>query len=309
MLYITVVVAVFFGTTNSGFFGIENVRSLMLTMSTTGIVGVGISMLLISGENDLASGAEAALSGIIAVHLIQLGVPWPIAVVITIAFGMLLGFILSLLVNKVGLFTFIASVSMISVYQGFSKIFTGNQNISVDLKYESFFVLGSGTIFGVLPVPFVIMVVLMVVYGFILHSTNLGRSIYMCGGNRRAAHLSGINRKKITTLLFMNNSAIAALAGVLVAARMHNASPVACESAATDAITAAVLGGVAFGGGAGNIGNCFIGALLLTIFNSGLTSSGLGSYWQIVVQGLLLLVALTVDFFSSRARAKALEAA
>lgn len=307
MLYITIIIAVFFGIWNKGFLGLDNLKSMMLSMSTTGIVSVGIALLLISGENDLGAGAEAALAAIIAALLIQAGVHWIIAVLIAIASGILMGAILSFFVNKVGLFTFIVSISMISVYSGLAKILTNSQNISIDERHVTFFSLGSGVLFGIFPIPFVIMIVLMLVYGFLLYSTNFGRSIYMSGGNRVAARLSGINRKKITTILFMNSGAIAALAGVLVTSRMHNASPSACSTAALDAITAAVLGGISFGGGSGNLGNCFIGVMLLTVFNSGLTASGLQSYWQIVVQGLMLLVALTADFFNANARQRALE--
>lgn len=128
----------------------------------------------------------------------------------------------------------------------------------------------------------------------------------MCGGNRAAARLCGINRKKITTILFINNGAICALADAVLAARMHNASQ-AASTGNMDAITAAVLGGVAFRGGQGNMFGCFIGLALMTVFNSGLTASGLPAYWQIVVQGLLLIVALVVDFFNERSRKKALE--
>jgi ribose transport system permease protein len=300
MLYVTIVVAVFFGIWNDGFLGLANLKSLMTNMSTTGILCVGITLLLISGEIDLATGAEAAMGGIFVVLLIQAGIPWPIALLLTVIGGILMGCILALLVNKIGLMAFISSISMISVYNGLARILTNSQNIAIDQKYGAYYTLGAGVLFNALPIPFVIMIVLMVVYGFILYATNFGRSIYMCGGNRMAARLCGINRKKITTVLFLNNSAIAALTGALVAARMHNASPIAIQSGATDAITAAVLGGVSFAGGVGNLGGCFIGVTLITFFNSGLTASGLQAYWQIVVQGLLLLVALTVDFFNER---------
>lgn len=308
MLYVTIVVAVFFGIWNKGFLGLPNLRSLMTNMSTTGIICVGITLLLISGEIDLSAGAEAAMGGIFVVLLIQAGVPWPIALILTIIGGMIMGGVLALLVNKIGLLAFISSISMISVYNGFARILTHSQNIAIDQKYASYYTLGSGILFNVFPIPFVIMVVLMIVYGFILYATNFGRSIYMCGGNRIAARLCGINRKRITTILFLNNGAIAALTGALVAARMHNASPIAVQSGATDAITAAVLGGVSFAGGVGSMWGCFVGVTLITFFNSGLTASGLQAYWQIVVQGLLLLAALTVDFFNERSRQKALDA-
>ena len=129
----------------------------------------------------------------------------------------------------------------------------------------------------------------------------------MCGGNRRAARLCGINPKRISSILYINNGALAALAGAILAARMHTASPVAGNSGALDAITAAVLGGVSFVGGAGKMSGCFIGILLLNAFNAGLTAVGFPSYWQIVARGSLLVLALCFDFFSTLARRRALE--
>lgn len=264
-------------------------------------------MLLICGEVDLATGSEAAIGGIIVVMLIQAGVPWPISLLLVVISGIVMGLINAFLSNVLKIMAFIATIGMTSVYQGIARVLTNSQNIPIDQVHANYYTVGSGVLFGIFPIPFVIMAVLMIVYGLILYYTNFGRNIYMCGGNRAAARLCGINREKITTILFMNNSAIAALAGAIVAARMHNASPIAAESGALDAITASVLGGVSFAGGVGNMGGCFIGVVLLTVFNAGLTSSGLHAYWQIVVQGLLLIAALCVDFFNERSRLKALE--
>lgn len=307
IIYILIVVTAFFGIWNNGFLELENIRSLMISMSLTGMIAVGVSMLLICGEIDLASGAEACMGGIFVVLMIQAGIPWPAALLLTIICGGIMGGLLALFVNKVGLMAFIASMAMISVYNGMAKILTDSQNIAIDQCYSSYYGVGAGVVFGVFPVPFLIMAALMIIYGAILYATDFGRSIYMCGGNRAAARLCGINRKKITSILFINNGAICAFAGAVLAARMHNASPQAASTGNMDAITAAVLGGVAFRGGQGNMFGCFIGLALMTVFNSGLTASGLQAYWQIVVQGLLLIAALVVDYFNERSRKKALE--
>ena len=309
MLLVTIVVAVIFNFINSGFLTASNLTSLMITMSLTGTLCVGMTLLLISGEVDLATGGEAAIGGIIMALLLRNGtMAWPVALIITLLFGVIMGLLNAFFVNGLKLMAFISTIAMTSVYMGLARILTNSQNIAIDQKYSSFYNIGSGTVW-IFPIPFIIMAVLMVIYGYILSRTNFGRSVYMTGGNRAAARLCGINRSKITTILFVNNSVLAAFAGAVLAARMHNASPMAAESGATDAITAAVLGGVSFVGGVGTMGGCFVGVMLMTVFSSGLTASGLDSYWQIVVQGLLLLVALTIDFFNEASRKKALEAA
>ncbi|MCQ2451878.1 MAG: ABC transporter permease [Oscillospiraceae bacterium] len=303
---VTILVVLFFGVTTTGFLSGNNLNSIMISMCLPGTIAIGMSMLLISGEIDLSAGYEACMGGLVCAMLIGAGLPWPVALLLTLVAGCIMGGILAFLVNKVGLFGFISSMAMISVYNGFSMIITKAQTITISTDNAAFFKIGAGSIWF-FPIPFIIMVALMVVYGVILYKTEFGRTIYMTGGNRAAARLCGVNRKKITTILYINNGALAAFAGAVVAARMHNASPSACTTGATDAITAAVLGGVAFRGGDGNMVGCFIGLALVTFFNSGLTASGLQAYWQIVIQGLLLFAALCIDFFNARARQKALE--
>lgn len=307
MLLVTIVVAVIFNIINPGFLALSNLSNIMITMSLTGTLAVGMTLLLISGEVDLATGGEAAIGGIVVALLLKNGtMAWPVAFIAAILVGVVMGLINAFFVNGINLMAFITTIAMSSVYSGLARILTSSKNIAIDQKYADFYTVGSGTVW-IFPIPFIIVVALMLIYGFILKRTNFGRSIYMTGGNRAAARLCGINRKKITTILFINNSALAALGGAVLAARMHNASPLAAQSGATDAITAAVLGGVSFAGGVGTMGGCFIGLALMTIFNSGLTASGLYSYWQIVVQGLLLIAALTIDYFNEMSRKKALE--
>jgi len=307
LIAVTAVVMLMFGFLNKSYLGLENIKNLMNSMSYTGTVCVGIALLLISGEVDLAAGAEACFGGIFTAMLISAGVPWPFGVVAAILFGVIAGCINAFFVNKLNLMGFIATIGIMSIYTGLIRVVSRSQNIPVPTQYQSFYKLGSLTLFDVVPLPFLIMLVLMIVYGWILTYTTFGRSIYLVGGNRRAARLCGIDCKKTTTLLYINNGALAGLAGAVLAARMRSASPVSGETVALDAITAVVLGGVSFVGGVGSMTGCFFGILLLTAFKAGLTAIGLQSYWQIIAQGALLVVALSVDFFTENARRRALE--
>lgn len=119
----------------------------------------------------------------------------------------------------------------------------------------------------------------------------------MIGGNPVAARLAGLNPKKISTILYIISSVIAGLAGVLMASKMHSGQPAGGAGAEIDAITAAILGGVAFSGGKGNLLGCFVGLLIIESFNTGLTVVNVSSFWQIVAKGLLLITALIMDFF------------
>jgi len=272
----------------------------MTSVSFVGLMCVGVMMLLIGGDIDLSTGAIATLAGVFAGVLINTGVPWVVAFALTIILGGLMGLINALLINKLGTMGFITTIAMISVYQGIAVVITQGKNMQI--FSVSFWTLGSTAFWELVPLPFIIMLLFMIIYSIVLSSTSFGRSIYMCGGNRRAARICGIDPVKTSNILFVNNGVLAAIAGVIFASRMHTASPDAGNSAGLDAITAVVLGGVSFSGGVGGMSGCLIGLLLINLFNNGLTSAGFQSYWQFVVRGGVLILALLMDFLSASAR-------
>ncbi|MCL2391530.1 MAG: ABC transporter permease [Oscillospiraceae bacterium] len=305
ILLVAIVVILVFYSQNPNFLHDDNIRNIMRSMAFVGILTIGMGMLLIGGEVDLSSGAVAGLSGVLVAMLINTGIPWGWAIVITIAFGASLGLISALLVNVLGFMHFIATLGLMSVYQGVILVIT--RNVFIPVPNEGFRLIG-GTSFGnIVPLPFIIMLVLMIAYTLVLSNTGFGRSVYMCGGNRKSARLVGIKPKKISYFLYINNGALGALAGVIITSQMATASPVAGQTGSIDAITAAVLGGVAFKGGSGGMFGCFIGILLINSFSAGLTFVGFPQYWQIVARGSLLVLALCLDYVISGARSRALE--
>jgi ribose transport system permease protein len=278
----------------------------MISISLSGTLAVGLGCLLIAGHVDLASGTEGAIAGVVIALLIGTGMPWPMALILTVIFGCVMGLVNAFLVNVLGFMAFIATIGMSSAYTGFALLISNGGAISI--KNQSFYKLGSISV-GVIPLPFVIMLVLFVVYALILTRTKFGRYIYLCGGNVNAARLAGVQPKKISTILFINCSAISALAGAVNAARMHSGNPTSVTGKEMDAIAAVVLGGVSFMGGSGGIGGALVGLILINGFNNGLNAIGLQTYWQTAAQGVILVAALLVDYFGERGRVRALKAA
>ena len=307
LLAIMVILIVVFAIINPGYIGRSNVMIMTKGMSFTGFLGLGIACLLIGGGVDLGTGATAGLAGVLCGLVLQAGYPWPLAVIVAVVFGAAAGAVNAFLVNGLNMMPFIATIGMSSVWQGVS--FVSTRANPVKWSNAAFDKLGTITFFdGYMPLSFLILIVLMIAYGFILQKTKAGRSIYICGGNRNAARLAGINPKKVTTLLFINCSSVSALGGVMLAANMRRGDPMPLPQG-MDAITAAILGGVSFMGGSGGVGGLFIGLMLLTTFSNGLNVVQLKSYWQIFAQGILLIIALTVDFYRDQSRQKALKAA
>lgn len=306
LIAVLVVVIVVSCLLNPNYLGKDNIGSILNTMSLAGTLAVGLGCLIISGQINLAAGAEGCLGGLIAAMLIRAGLPWPAALVFALLYGVVAGLITSYLCNVLNFTAFIVTIAMQSVYKGIGLALTNSQNVAIN--NQSFWEIGSTMVFGVIPLPFVIMVALFIIYGLILSYTRFGRKVYMCGGNSNAARLAGINPKKIHTALFINCSVISALGGVILSARMHSASPSNVFGTEFDAITGAVLGGIAFTGGSGGMFGCFLGLLLLSCFNNGMVGAGLQSYWSIVARGVLLVIALAIDYFRELSRRNALKA-
>ena len=304
LVLVVFVIIVFFYSMNNNYLGRDNIRGILNSISLSGTIAVGMACLLIGGQVDLAAGAVGCMAGILVAFFINFGIPWPIAVLLSVLFGVVAGLITSFLVNVLRFMAFISTIALASIYQGFIKVLTNNQSISMnDSPFKG---LGSTVILGI-PLPFIIMVVLLVVYGIMLSYTRFGRSIYMCGGNLSAARLAGLNPKKISTMLFVNCGAISSLGGVILASRMHAGTPSNVIGSEFDAITGAVLGGIAFTGGSGSMFGCFLGLLVINTFNNGLTIIGVREYWQTVARGGLLIIALTIDVYRERARLRSLK--
>ena len=306
LLLITIAVILIYRLLNKNFLSSNSIMALLTSASVTGVLAIGLACLFISGQIDLSSGGIGCLGGIILAYLLAAELPWPAALLLTLVFGMASGLVTSLLVNVLNITAFIATLAMTTVYQGLAQQVSNSQTIP--LRNPGFWVLGGTIGNSPIPVPFLIMTVLFIIYGLILAKTKFGRKLYVCGGNINAARLAGINPKKMHTILFINNGAIAALGGALLAARMRSAAFTSVLGTEFDAITAVVLGGVAFTGGKGTMAGGFVGVLLLIVFRNGLIGLRLPSAWNVIAQGLILVTALSVDFLREKSVEKALKA-
>ncbi len=306
LLIITIVVWLVFFILNSNFVAIENLNGIMNACSLSGTIAIGLACLMMSGSIDLAAGAEGAMGGVVCAMLLQAGLPWGWAILLTIVCGILMGLINAFWVNVLNLMPFISTIAMSSIFAALAQIISDSNAIAV--ANPGFLKLGSGHLW-VFPMPFVIMVVLMVLYALMLNFTKFGRRLILCGGNRTAARLSGVNYKKITTIMFANSGAVAALAGAILAARMCMGNFNAVIGEEMKSMTAAIMGGVSFlGGGECGMGTIFVALILVNSFNNGLQVVHLSNFWQFVTQGGLLILALIVDYFREKQRIKSLKA-
>jgi ribose/xylose/arabinose/galactoside ABC-type transport system permease subunit len=298
LLILLIIVIIFAVFSKGAFLQWKNIRSIVNNMVVVTFLTVGASLLLISGNIDLSTGAIGTLCGIILSKLLANGIPWPTALIVSLATGAAFGTFNAVLINELRFQAFIATMAVASITQGLTYVVSDAQSIKI--KDAAMVALGSKEILGVIPVTIVVALAAFLIYGIILNKTKFGRSIFLIGGNWHAARLSGLHPKKISYILFINSGTLGGLAGILLAARLRTGTVQGIINSQFSGMTAAILGGVSFGGGVGGLGGVFIGLLILNSFNNGTMVIGVTTYWQTVASGLLLFLALTFDWIRAR---------
>ncbi len=308
LVLLCAIIAVFilFTMLNKNFFSFQNIINILVAASLVGLVAIGHTYLIIAGQNDLSPGSVAAFSGTMAALLVSMGVPFFAAVLITIAFAILIGLFNAFMVNKIHLEAFIATLVTQSIIRGAAYIICDGKPVAISNK--AFLSLGKLRFLNI-PLSVWIMLVCILIFGIILSKTKFGRSVYAIGGNQDAARLAGLNPKRIITVSYVMMGILCAIGGIIFAARMNSGQPAANVNLEFDAITAVILGGVSFVGGVGDMFGTFLGIILIQAFNTGLIMVEVPTFWHYVARGGLLLFALTSDYLRKQKREKDLLAA
>lgn len=280
--------------TSGTFVSLNNIRNVLQTTVTVSLLTIGAGMLMIGGYVDLSLGAIGTFGALVTAFMLRAGVFWLFALLIGLAGASLFGIFNATLITYLKIPAFIATLATSSIAQGFGSMVC--EGVQIPIKNTAVQTLGGGRMFGYFPYALIISLVLLLVYGIMLKRTAFGRSIYLVGCNAEAARLCGMNPRRVSYILFINASCLAALAGTLLAGRLKYANSQCITGSQYDGITAGVLGGISVGGGTGGMGGALIGILILNCFENLTTLIGLSSYWQEIASGLLLLVALLADF-------------
>lgn len=301
LLVLLLLIVAFFWTfsKNHSYLSVFNIGYILNAMAVSAPLAVGGGIIIIFGDVDLAPGYIGTAAGTMMTALLtKAGLPWYVAIILALVLGAVFGLLNAFLINEWKMQSFIATLATGSfLAAGLAYIFVGGKTIQ--LKDPALVSIASTKIFGVITIPVIIALVVILVYGIILAKTSFGRSIYLCGENRKAARLVGLNPRKLSYILFANSGVLGALAGVVYDIRLLSGHLTATNHHTFPAITAAILGGLVLGGGKGNMFGCFLGLLIISCFNNGLSVIGVPGLWQNVTSGALLLVALTVNYLTS----------
>jgi ribose transport system permease protein len=290
------------------FFSAKTFISILQDLAVPAFLAIGAACLIVSGAIDLSQSAVGAMAGVmVAIGISWWNLPWFVAMLLALAAAALIGLINAYLVNGLNMAPFIATMAMAAIIKAFMMLLCtdsiGVLQSVINFDNPAITLIGTYAI-GKIPATVFLLVIAFIVYGLLLSKTQLGKSIYMIGGNRMAARLSGINSKKISYFLFVNCSILGGLSGLIYTSRAKQGSLLALQSDQFTGMTAAILGGISFTGGSGGMGGAFVGLLVIKTFNKGMMIGGSSTYLTSVLSGALLLAALTLDFMSQRRQRK-----
>ncbi|MDR0395987.1 MAG: ABC transporter permease [Oscillospiraceae bacterium] len=290
----------FFAVRNPNFLLRANQINLLQQVVTYSIIGYGLTFCLICGGTDLSAGASMALSGIMVVWMLRVGVPMWVAIPVSLCMGILTGILNGFTIEILGIVPFIATLGTQWVYRGLANVWlNGNPIYTRDIPskavQEAFYVLGGGRTSFWLPYSVIITFVYGAMLAVVLSKSKVGRQIYACGSNPEAAKLSGINTVGTRMFAYCVSGFSAALCGILVSSRLSSAQPTAGTGYELEAIAAAVLGGVSVNGGEGSIVNAVIGALIMGVLRNGLNLFHIGSFYQQAITGFILVAACALE--------------
>ncbi|GAB6100394.1 ABC transporter permease [Halanaerocella petrolearia] len=283
------------------FLSTYNLLSVARQMSLVSIVAVGQTYIIITAGIDLSVGSVIGFTGIISTMLMSMGVPVWLAVILGMVSGGLIGYINGTLITKIDIPPFIVTLGMLSIARGLIMVLTKGMPISS--VPEGFKFLGQGSLLGI-PFPVIVMALIMILGHIFLNRTNIGRYIYAIGGNEEAAELSGLNVKKIKTLVYTITGFLAGVSGTIMASRLSSGQPNAGDGWELDVIAAVVIGGTSLMGGEGSILGTFLGAAIMAVLRNGLVLLNVSVYWQTIAIGSIVIGAVALDRIRNKSKSE-----
>ena len=277
------------------FLTFENFSNVARQASIAGILGIGMTFVILTAGIDLSVGSILGIVAIGYASMLATGLPWPLAILLALAFGALVGAINGLGITRGGIQPFIMTLGMLVIARGVTLTYSDAKPIRAGDAAADIAWIGTGSIGGVLPVPFVLFMGIAVLAWFTLRYTAFGRQVYAVGDNLEAARLSGIPTRRVIFSVYVISGLCAAVSALIVVARLGAAEATQGEGFELDAIAIVVIGGTSLFGGAGGIGGTLVGAGIVAAVNNLLNLLGVSPFSQQIVKGLIILGAVLLE--------------
>ncbi|TNG94627.1 ABC transporter permease [Pasteurellaceae bacterium USgator11] len=302
IFFALIILCVFFSLANNRFMSVANFMNILQQVSVVAIAAFGMTWVILLGEIDLSIGSIIAVSGMVAAQVLALDYGLFTALFVTLFAGAIMGFINGTLTAKLALPSFIVTVATMGIYRGMVSLPTnGAPQMITNSDWTA---IGNSALFGI-PVVIWVLILLFLINHIVLSKTVFGRKAYLTGGNIEAAQYSGIQTARVKIWIFTLSGIMAAIAGILLSSRLYSAQTNAGMGYELDAIAAAVLGGTSLTGGVGTMIGTLVGALIIGILNNGMNMMSVPYFYQLIVKGIVILVAVWLDVRAKKKRSKA----
>ncbi|QHN03021.1 ABC transporter permease [Granulicella sp. WH15] len=302
-----------FSILTPSFLTTNNLSILAKHVAISAILAVGMTFVVLAGGIDLSVGSIAGLSGMVAGGLLTVGIAGHVtgavpAAIIALIVSCLVGLLNGVLVSRLGVAPFIATLGTMYIARGTALLLSQGKTFpnlagTAERGSTGFSVIGQSFFLGV-PLPVWLMIVITALAAAVATRTPFGRHVYAVGGNERAARLAGIRVERVKLLTYCFSAVCAGLVGLVIASQLESAHPATGESFELNAIAAVVLGGTSLMGGRGSIGGSLIGAFVIGVLADGLVMLGVSEFWQIVIKGVVIVLAVTVDQLQTKVQSR-----
>lgn len=292
LILFSIIISIF----NKDFLTVNNILNILRQTSINSIIAAGMTFVVLTGGIDLSVGSILAFSGAVCISMVSAGFSVFLAVIVALIIGSIIGILNGIFISKGKLQPFIATLATMTIVRGATLVFTDGRPITSGggKGAQAFRNIGAGY-FLKIPIPIYIMAIVFLISYYLLKHMKFGRYVYSLGGNEEATKLSGINVDKVKIFVYGISGFLAALAGIVMTSRLSSAQPNAGVGYELDAIASVVLGGTSLTGGVGSVLGTIVGALIIGIINNALNLMNVSSYYQTMVKGIVILLAVLLD--------------
>lgn len=297
LLLVMIILGLVVAFLNPNFRNIRNIMNILQQVSVTGIICMGVGMILVAGEIDISVGSQVSVIGIIFSMIISKMDNIPLAIGAAFLTGLILGVFNGILVVKTKAASFIITLGTMVVYRGIALVISEGYNFTLKGQFQT---LGRGKILQLIPIQIIVFVLLALVVHVILRFTKFGRLLYAIGGNPKAAYVSGIKTDLYKMTAYTIGGALCSLATIVLISQLGAAYPNTGEPYALNALAAVIVGGVSITGGRGSAPGIFLGAVIFGLISNALNILNVNAYWREVALGLIIIFAVTVSGLSEK---------
>ena len=302
LLLIVLIIVVFSLATGGLFVSFRNVKNILVSSALNGIVGIGMTFVLITGGIDLSVSGNVVMTSLIMAQMMKNGMPWLAVLLIGLLISSFVGLVNGISVGKFGMVAFIVTMAVGDITTGYGKLYSNGMTVYGFPDIHGIF---NATLFNVIPGPVIMMIIIAIIAAFILRYSNYGRKLYAVGGNPNAAWMAGMKTTQITIIAYVISGFLCGWGAILQTSKLMSASASIASTLNMDAIASCVLGGTSLSGGIGSVGGTILGAIAIAMISNGLNLMGVTPFIQEICKGLIIFVVVALDAYQKYRAKKA----